>query len=1548
MTQLPQKITLPAAIAEKLEVVRRRTLKVSMGTAIVTAICVLLAAMGVAMLIDWLATIYDFRWRALLTYTAWSAAAITLVAWAMAAWRHTQRVERMAAKVDREIPELEERWSTVTEITNSNGAPGETPGVVHPAMFQQVSKEAQSWTPRVEADRVIPLDGLIRALLFLTAITTVLGIAVVLDSQRTTVLMRRFWQPYAPISATELTDLSGDLVVGRGESLEIAAHVVGSPVDEASLILQPEEGDEKTITLVPRGDEQDELSHRMRTVKEPLRYRLRAGDGQSPWYNIVVADRPKLGDVRVTLTPPAYTRKEAKIINKLPRRVTVLEGSSVEIALKPKQKLKSLVLKFSPERSEQLSADDDGWYRWRSTLNEHIAFQTMLVEEHGLGNLRPPKCEIKIRPDRPPVVKILTPNSEMAVRPDDEIPVTFVASDDVGVHQAELIVYDENNRVDGKPAVLDRIPIPLGDQQGAVKVKASVKLDLSKYETTDGAQLSFSVRVREDRGQKYLADNQAAQDAADTVAAADNPQPGKQNDAADDSATGQEAPGGTDQLANATDADAQSDGQQQAAVESSSEENSVAGQTGVQPATAEIAASDVGEANTAERLAARTAPTNGDAPSDSNDNPAGTSQQEPGDQQASDSIANQDQSSRQNTASEASNAATESNSVAPESGESTLMADSEDSAASGEDPGAANEQSRTTSSVRQSLNTSDRANAQEPSNSTTGEPSEMNAADATQANSDDPNNAGSGGESSQAKNSQSNNSSQNSNAQSNNSQGNNSQSNNQSSQSNAQPNAGQQSGDQSSSGQNSNDSERMQDSQQSDSQGGTPSPGNPMSKRELDVESAQSSSSQRLRLKIDEWAGSYDGQQRAKLEIAIAPKLEAIDRALEKAENLSRSVLDDNDAGQPWASKHDRDIQRADEQIAAAIQVIEDLENETYGTPYAFIGLQLVDIKQAHISLARRDFWKSLQTKDAARVDSVRNGWQHTIRARELIVLLTERFERTKMEYKMAESVENIKKMYRIFVEDSMELLRQDGEGSRYNRKVAEFDLDDEYLKRLEEVIKMRNEMRAELARILADDPRLLRRFLDAQRNRQKILRNELDRLTEDQSELNRETRAWAAAEEDERPPLAKILIGRHIESAQDIAIAAAELHDRFETWSPLGKEVEDDDFQATAAVLQEIATATRELSNAGLDYVEESTRAKKIEEDAESEETEEEANPFNPNEAVEQISQDAQQLYERFTRLEVLLRQIGGRNDRAEIASFATNRLLETRRLIEQTSAWIRQLKQQQAGNYHRAAEVGQYRLATRTDTLAGKLAGLEQTMAGLLQNEGNMLPKSIADKARALLAALDEQAAPNQLAAVYALRRNQLSRATSRQETALAALQLAGKLYDEMIEAAIIELDKLPVQDPIAGLLDDPTLDDLLRELEQEIPIEEALGIPARPSNLQIMSDWLRSGGDNALMTGGNRRMMMEQMRRQQEMRQRQLERAYRRAVARALNEAEAEDLVKNMPKLARETADWNRLASQLEDDLRQGRDKAPPERYRRSIEQYFRQVSGADKAQ
>ena len=129
--------------------------------------------------------------------------------------------------------------------------------------------------------------------------------------------------------------------------------------------------------------------------------------------------------------------------------------------------------------------------------------------------------------------------------------------------------------------------------------------------------------------------------------------------------------------------------------------------------------------------------------------------------------------------------------------------------------------------------------------------------------------------------------------------------------------------------------------------------------------------------------------------------------------------------------------------------------------------------------------------------------------------------------------------------------------------------------------------------------------------------------------------------------------------------------------------------------------------------------------------------------------------------------------------------------------------------------------------------------------------------------MAALDKEAAPNQLAAVYALHSNQAPRATERQQLAGAALVKAEKLYDELMRLTITELDKLPVLDPIASLLEDPTLDELLAELEQELPLQELLGIPNRPSNLRIIVDWTRPGSNGN--SGGMQRIAMNQMQQQ-----------------------------------------------------------------------------------
>src|SRR3954447_22241563 len=118
----------PAAILRKLRLVEKRSMLVQVGCACGGAAAVLLAAMGIAMLVDWLATLYDSRWRVVLTTLAIAAAACTSIGWIIVAWRRGKRLERVAADVDRQVPRLEERWTTMTRL----GADVATPEIVHP------------------------------------------------------------------------------------------------------------------------------------------------------------------------------------------------------------------------------------------------------------------------------------------------------------------------------------------------------------------------------------------------------------------------------------------------------------------------------------------------------------------------------------------------------------------------------------------------------------------------------------------------------------------------------------------------------------------------------------------------------------------------------------------------------------------------------------------------------------------------------------------------------------------------------------------------------------------------------------------------------------------------------------------------------------------------------------------------------------------------------------------------------------------------------------------------------------------------------------------------------------------------------------------------------------------------------------------------------------------------------------------------------------------------------------------------------------------------
>ena len=1392
MIRLNAPIAIPEQVEVKLQQVRAVRHRMRLSQAMIATVLTLLLAMAAAMLIDWEFTLFDTFWRSVLTGSALTVSSVTLLSTMFLHVLRKRELSQIAGEVDESVPQLEERWSTVAELA---AAPLDQQRRIHTGMLNRLTEEAASLEPRVVADDVVSKKNLKRLCVALGSVVVVILVAFMLDWRQTSVLMMRFWAPTSNISVTQLTVSAENQVAARGEPVTVKARMDGRPVDEAMLFMKADAGGpEEQIVLRPSGTDSKEFAHRIRAAETSLLYRLRAGDGQTEWQSVAVADRPDIAEVRFRIVPPAYTGKEAVEVGELPEKISTVEDSQLEVFLRPRDPVRHVVFRCDDDRMFPLTSADGRWYQFTTTLTEDLKLAAVLTESHGLENKHPPVCRITVYPDKAPSVTIISPTEEMAARPDDEIEIQYSAEDDLGISRIELVIYSDDV-LDGSLQEEHVIEVPLDDKKGQTLVEGVIPLDLKPFQLADGESLNYAVRVYD------------THQAIATTSAPESQLPTEQP--ADDRPKTDTPQTGSEPAASST------------PVLSDPGQEKLPATQGDSPLTAQ--------------------PSSGKAPPD---RPTAETQTVP-----------KSPSARPKHSPELSKKA---NSNAGTGAKARQTDRSSATSATG--------QSQAASADNQS------ASPQQPDKQP------------TQTSTRPP----------------------------------------QSNDSQSQAEGASRSQGASASGKPKKDSSE---------QTGAPPPADNMTRRVLDI--PQAGSSGVMKLKIDKWSGSFAGQQRQKLEMMIAPALEKIDQYLKTAEQHLRETLDDLEGDVVWAGAQSRNLQLSNRKLTQALELIGRIRDKSADTPYTFVGLRLEEVADTHLMPAKDSLWSGTQADtNSERQPHVKTAWQQIGRARQRLAQLVTRFERIRREHALADAVEQVKEMYQVFVEDSIQLLAPGRSPiNNYQRKMAQFDLDEEYLKRLEEVLKMRQKLIAEFARILGEDPRLLRRFVDSLNNQTDSLRDQLTLLTLQQQELDTQARTWQQLDEDLRPHALQGIIRLKLQESADIAREAAQIQEDFDTWAPLDLGVTEENLAAVRQELAAIAEAARDVENKAAAW-KPMVDAQNAEADTDSdtEENPTSQNTADPSASLLTVITPGRAMYEQLRVLDARLVELPAQIDHPAIGPFVVRRLADTRRLIAHASAWIHQLTELDKGRYHVVASVDQYQIAQKTNELTANLADIEQQLSGILGGDDGELPEDIAMLSRKLLTILDEEVAASQLGAVFALRRNILGAAAARTHVAAESMVKAEQVFDELMKRALEEADKLPVQDPIADLLDDPTLDELLALLENEADLAAALGIPVRPSNLRVIRDFLRpgsSGGGGAGMGG----MVMPQLNAQQRM----LQRARQRATKRAQDETKKLAVSKK-----RQIDDWNKLASELADKLLQGQDQLPPERYRRAIEQYFQELS------
>jgi len=496
---------LPAAIEQKLAAVRRRAVLLAAMRGLAIAGSVLLATMIAAMSIDWLATLFDPVARLTLTVSTFLAAGVTLILAAAGPIRRALRRSYAARLVDAAVPQLQQRWSTVAGLADS--APPTSP--VAQSMLEQVASEAVAMQSLVHPSRIISFVALRPAALTLLGSLLAMAIFLGIRWEQTSILLQRFLSPTQNITATELTSVTGSLLVPRGEMIELLASQSGLKRSTAELTVELPAGVSEVLRVPAQADDPNTFVRFIRADKS-LHYRFRAGDGQTQWHSVQVIDYPEIAEVRFTLTAPDYVNRAVVTKDLIPRQVKVIQGTQLALSIKPKDPIEKLVMTLAtldPANSKrepavrevELVADADGWYQFQTSLIDNVTLRPALLSKHGLSDKGRSFCKVQVIADQAPVARIVRPTDELAVALDDVLQIEFEAHDDHGIATAELVIYDDSATEDGEPKVLATRLIPLGEQSLQKHLTGSVQLDLKELALDSGRSISYAVRVTDNR-----------------------------------------------------------------------------------------------------------------------------------------------------------------------------------------------------------------------------------------------------------------------------------------------------------------------------------------------------------------------------------------------------------------------------------------------------------------------------------------------------------------------------------------------------------------------------------------------------------------------------------------------------------------------------------------------------------------------------------------------------------------------------------------------------------------------------------------------------------------------------------------------------------------------------------------------------------------------------------------------------------------------------------------------------------------------------------------
>lgn len=245
---------------------------------------------------------------------------------------------------------------------------------------------------------------------------------------------------------------------------------------------------DQTKLALPEKKDYD-FAHTFKEVKRNFEFYALAEGEKSQAFIIIVVDKPRVVDLKVTLNFPSYTGLKAQVLNDNEGNIKALAGTKAKIQVKANKILENASLVFSDGNRSALDLKGklaSGEIRLAKDLTYHVEVR----DENENKNPDPIEYEISVIPDEYPTVEVIYPGEDRDLDESMKMPLRIVVRDDFGASALKL-KYKINSGGQEWPEEELSIQFP----KGSSEFSADYDWSLAKFPIVPGDYVSYYAEV---------------------------------------------------------------------------------------------------------------------------------------------------------------------------------------------------------------------------------------------------------------------------------------------------------------------------------------------------------------------------------------------------------------------------------------------------------------------------------------------------------------------------------------------------------------------------------------------------------------------------------------------------------------------------------------------------------------------------------------------------------------------------------------------------------------------------------------------------------------------------------------------------------------------------------------------------------------------------------------------------------------------------------------------------------------------------------------------